>query len=83
MTYDFERNLEAKHTRRLKAEDRFLTRLEEKEAEALKLVGEVIRDGKPVFYINMRFSNGAFSGKTKEFSSPYEAVSYLIRNRYV
>lgn len=81
--YDFERNLEAKHTRRLKAEDRYLTRLEAKEAKAEALVGELVRNGETVYYINLSDRAGRPTGKTLENASSYPLVEYLIRNHYV
>ena len=40
------------------------------------LIGQLIRDGKTVFYINLR------NGKTKE-DHPALLTNYLIRNNYV
>lgn len=75
--YNFERNLEAKQTRRMKAQDRFLSREEKREASAEKMIGELCRKGETVYYV---FPVG---GKYKESSSFFELVDYLKRNRYV
>ena len=47
----FERALDAKHRRRLRAEDRFLAKREKQEAAADAKIGELVRDGKTVYYI--------------------------------
>jgi hypothetical protein len=55
--------------------DRYLKKLD----AAAALVGELVRNGKTVFYINLRpFSKG----KTME-GTHHELVEFLIRNRYV
>jgi hypothetical protein len=74
--YNFERNLEAKQTRRMKAEDRYITRLERLQIKAEEMIGAVMRNGVEVFYV---FPEG---GKYREgrFS---ELVDFLIRNKYV
>jgi len=41
-----------------------------------RLVGQLNRDGKTVFYINLR------NGKTKE-GNPSDLIDYLFRNSYV
>jgi hypothetical protein len=53
------------------------------EAKAAPLIGELVREGKVVYYINARSRDGNLTGKTVEFSFHYDAVDYLIRNRYV
>jgi hypothetical protein len=56
------------------------------EAKAEPLIGELVREGKVVYYINVRSLDGRLTGKTKEFTGPvgrYEAIDYLIRNHYV
>lgn len=87
--YDFEKNLEAKQARRMHAEDRFLTRLEKREAAAEALVGELCKEGKTVYYINVLNKKGKYTGKIVEFADPFapsafaEAIAYLLRNNYV
>ncbi len=80
MSYDFDRNFEAKQARRMHSQDRFLSRLEKREAAAEQMVGE-LNGGK--FYINVRNKAGVLTGKTVEFSCYGAAVAYLIRNNYV
>ena len=77
-----ERQLEARQSRRLKAEDRYLNRLEAKELKAYTLIGMLFREGKTVYYINL-LRKGQYTGKTKESTSYGELVNYLIRNNYV
>jgi hypothetical protein len=74
--------LNAKANRRVAAEDRYLIRLERKEAAAETLIGEVCRNGKMVNYINQIDRNGRMTGKTIE-GSKLELVRYCIRNHYV
>ncbi|WP_234053662.1 MULTISPECIES: hypothetical protein [unclassified Xanthobacter] len=81
-----EMQFEARDLRRLKAEDRYLSRLEMREAAAEPLVGELCRDGLIIPYINVRNAKGVPTGKTREFPGPTgfgQAISFLIRNNYV
>lgn len=81
-----EMHLEARDRRRCKAEDRYLSRLEKREAAAERLVGELCRDGQTIHYINCRNAKGIPTGKTIEFPGFIgfgQAVSFLIRNAYV
>lgn len=75
--------MDGRQLRRMKAEDRFLTRLEKQEAAAEALVGELCREGTTVYYINLKTRDGNFTGKTRESASSYELTDYLIRNHYV
>lgn len=77
-----DQDMDTKELRRLRAEDRFLTRLEKRENDAEALIGELCREGKPVFYINVRKANGSLTGKTKE-GTKSELTAYLIHNNYV
>jgi hypothetical protein len=79
---ELEALLEAKSNRRVAAEDRYMDRTEKKEAAAENLIGEIIRDGKTVSYINQIDRNGRFTGKAIE-GSRVNLVSYCIRNKYV
>lgn len=84
--YDYERNLEARMSRRLAAEDRYLTRLEKREEAAEALIGELVRMGEVIYYINVRSKDGILTGATKEFIGPlayFDAIEYLLRNNYV
>ena len=79
---ELEALLEAKSNRRVAAEDRYIDRTEKKEAAAENLIGEIIRDGKTVSYINQIDRNGRFTGKAIE-GSRVNLVSYCIKNKYV
>jgi len=83
---DFEKNLDARLSRRLKAEDRYLSRLERREAAAERLVGELCRDGVVVWYIHQLTAKGLPTGRVVEFPGLRghgEAIAYLLRNNYV
>lgn len=71
MAYDFERNLEAKLSRRDKADDRYLAKIERKSQIADTMIGMLMRDGKEVYYI---FPVG---GKYRE-GTETELWSYLV-----
>lgn len=77
------RHLEAKFSRREKSDERALLRRDRKAEEADALIGELVREGKVIYYINVRRRDGSFTGKTAEFAFHFEAVDYLIRNHYV
>lgn len=77
-----ERELSAKSNRRAAGEARYLRRIERREESADRLIGELVRDGKTVFYINLRDRNGRATGKTRE-GSRHDLISYLLRNHYV
>jgi len=79
---ELEALLNAKSNRRVAAEDRYMDRIEKKEAAAENLIGEINRDGKMVSYINQIDRSGRFTGKTIE-GSKLELVRYCIRNHYV
>ena len=79
---EIETLLDAKSNRRVAAEDRYMDRTEKKEAAAENLIGEIIRDGKTVSYINQIDRNGRFTGKAIE-GSRVNLVSYCIKNKYV
>jgi hypothetical protein len=70
-----ERHLEARMNRRLAAEDRALARIEKREAAAEVQIGELCRQGKPVFYI------WPVGGKYRE-GTRAELIAFLIRNNY-
>ena len=71
-----EQFIEGRVSRRLKAEERALIRLEKREARAEKLIGTIVRGGIEVSYI---WPQG---GKYKE-GREYELVAFLVRNNYV
>lgn len=80
-TMDIHQQLEARQSRRMAAEDRYLTRMEKREAQAEQLIGELCREGKTVYYINRRTDNGALMGKTRE-GTRSELIAFLLRNNY-
>jgi len=73
---NIEQFLESRVSRRIKAGDRALTRLEKREARAEKLIGTIVREGEEVSYI---FPQG---GKYKE-GRHFDLVAFLVRNNYV
>jgi len=73
---NIERQLDANQSRRMKAEDRYLGRLERREAEAEKMIGELCRDGHTVHYVH------PVGGRYRE-GSHSELINFLIRNNYV
>ncbi|MFN4266387.1 MAG: hypothetical protein ACK4F8_11655 [Aquabacterium sp.] len=78
-----EQELDRRELRRLRAEHVYLCRLEKLEKLAEPLVGELCREGKTVYYINLTDRQGRLTGKTKEGGTVYELITYLIRNKYV
>ena len=77
-----EKMLTGKMNRRIATEDRYMDRIEKKEAAAETLIGEINRNGKTISYINQIDRSGRFTGKTIE-GSKMELVRYCIRNNYV
>jgi len=65
------------HNRRMANEARFLARRETLEDKAEKMLGELNREGKTVYYI---FPEG---GKYQESQSASKLIDFLIRNKYV
>ena len=76
MNIDIDRQLDARQGRRMAAQGRMLDRLDILERRAEALIGELVRAGKPAFYINLR------NGKTRE-GSRADLIAFLVRNRYV
>jgi hypothetical protein len=74
-TVDIERQLDAKQSRRMKAEDRYLGRLESREADATAMVGELCRNGRTVHYVY------PVGGRYRE-GSEGTLINFLIRNNY-
>ncbi|TAZ20739.1 hypothetical protein ELH77_19225 [Rhizobium ruizarguesonis] len=73
MTDDTERFLDARQKRRMAAEDRFLSRIEKREAAAEAMIGE-LNSGKLYVY--------PVGGKYRE-GTRAELIAFLIRNNYV
>lgn len=69
-----EQDLDAREGRRFAAEHRHLRRLEALEKMAESLVGQLCREGKVVYYINLRDRNGRLTGKTRESISEGELI---------
>lgn len=76
----YQQQSDTKQLRRMRSEDRFLTKLERLEKQAFPLIGELCREGKTVYYVNCL---PLHSGKTRESLCQYELVEFLIRNKYV
>ena len=64
--------LEARQARRMAAEDRYLARIEKREAEAEKMIGELSSGKCYVFPVGGKYREG----------TRLELVSFLIRNNY-
>lgn len=73
MAIDLDKWLDARESRRLKAEDRMLARLEKREAVAETQIGE-LNCGEYYVY--------PVGGKYKQSKSRAELINYLIRNNY-
>ena len=73
MKYDFEKNLEAKHARRMKADDRAYDKLNKKYDAAEAMIG-TLNSGKLYIY--------PVGGKYRE-GTKIELIDFLIRNKYV
>lgn len=67
--------LEGNQNRRMANEARFIDRISKREDDAHEMVGELCREGKPVFYV---FPQG---GKYRE-GTRAELVAFLVRNNY-
>jgi hypothetical protein len=70
-----ERQLDANQSRRMKAQDRYLGRLELREIDAATMVGELCREGRIIHYVY------PVGGRYRE-GSEGELVNFLIRNNY-
>lgn len=71
MTID--QQLEARQSRRMAANDKFLARMDCLEAKAEKMVGELASGKCYVFPVGGKYKEG----------NRYDLVKYLIRNKYV
>jgi len=71
----YDQQLDAWQSRRLAAEDRFLTRIEKREAIASRMIGELCREGRTVYYV------WPIGGKYREGDYP-SLLAFLLRNRY-
>lgn len=68
--------LEANQNRRMASQARFLNTIDAREEEAETMLGNLIREGKTVYYVM------PVGGKYRE-GSPPELIAFLIRNNYV
>lgn len=80
---DIDRMLENRERRRFASDQRAWDKMGRQQAEAEHLVGQLCREGETVYYINVRSKTGRLTGATREFSKRFDAVQFLIRNRYV
>lgn len=71
-----DRQTEANHNRRMANESRYITRRERLEAKCERLIGELCREGRTVYYANVA------GGKVRESASWTELADFLIRNGY-
>jgi hypothetical protein len=84
MTHDMDRQFEANHNRRMANQARIdYAKHDRRDAEAEALIGELCKEGRRVFYINVKSAKGAMTGRIVEFGHKSDAIHYLIRNRYV
>jgi hypothetical protein len=74
---NIEAQLEARQSRRMASEDRFLAREDRRWSKAEPMIGELCKEGRTVYYVY------PVGGKYKEAATRSELVAYLIRNRYV
>jgi len=72
-----EEYLEGRDRRRMKVEHRHLTKLEEQEKASEKMIGELTRNGRTVYYVY------PVGGRYKESNSFFDLMFYLIRNKYI
>ena len=68
--------LEGNQNRRMASQARFLNTIDSREEEAEAMLGQLIRDGKTVYYVSPQ------GGKYRE-GSRLELVAFLVRNNYV
>lgn len=80
---NFEAQFDRNERRREASNNRAWDKLGRQQSEAEHLVGELCREGATVFYINVRSKAGRLTGATREFATKFDAVHFLIRNRYV
>jgi hypothetical protein len=68
----FNKQLDARHNRRMAAEDRFLARIEKREAAAEQMIGELNSGKLYVYPVGGKYREGTRS----------ELIAFLIRNNY-
>jgi hypothetical protein len=77
MKQSYEAFLDGRELRRFKQEERAVSRLDRQMEKADRLIGELCREGKPVFYVVRS------NGKIREDANRYALVDFLVRNGYV
>jgi hypothetical protein len=75
-TFAIERDLATKQLRRMRREARQEAVLERRESAADKMIGELCRDGHPVFYVY------PVGGRYRE-GTRSDLIAFLLRNGYV
>ena len=70
-----EQQLDGRMRRRMASDNRFLARIEKREAAADAMIGELCKDGKQAFYVY------PVGGKYRE-GTRSELIAFLIRNNY-
>lgn len=71
--------LDAKFARREKAEDRWFARMDIRWDDAETQIGEIVREGKTVYYIQP--TDGVRNGRYRE-GDKCALIDFLIRNNY-
>lgn len=71
-TQQIEKQLDAKQARRMAAQNKYLDRIERREAEAEKMIGELANGRCYIFPVGGKYREG----------TRYELVKFLIRNKY-
>lgn len=79
---DEQRRMDAQDVRRERADERAYARLSRRMDAAEPLIGELCKEGRQVFYINLKTRKGVPTGKILE-GSRHDLIAYLLRNNYV
>jgi hypothetical protein len=77
MAQTCEQFLEGRELRRFKLEARAVTRLDRQMDKADALIGELVREGKTVYYVVQ------CNGRVRESKNRWELFDFLVRNRYI
>lgn len=72
-----ERDLEIRELRRLRADARWIDKMDRRERDAAPMIGELCRDGRTVYYVRPA------GGRYRESGSYTDLVGYLARNGYI
>lgn len=79
----YEKFLDSREKRRLRADAAASDRLDRRFDEAEALVGQLMREGKLVYYLNVRTRRGKLTGEIITFPTHWDAVQYALAKRYV